>query len=141
MSLLTAVAVDCVIPRGTHKTLRFQIKDLDIGADYDLTGHSVVLRLFKSMVSKALIVEKEGTLVNASEGKVSFTFVPEDTGGLMVRSYDCGIMVIDDSNSEYWPVFEGTVAVIPSPEQAEFDEETLAQYGVEEGDPWPGTEE
>ena len=112
MSLLTAVAVDCIVPRNTYKTLRFQILDYDTGNAYDLTGHEVILSMDSSRAGDGELV-KYGSIFNASGGSVQFEFEPDDTKDLLARAYVADILVRDTTSELYWPGWSGSIAVVP----------------------------
>ena len=112
MSLITAVAVDCIIPRNSNKTLRFQIIDLDTGTSYNLTGHTVIMTLGTTRSADGALV-KPGTVVSPTLGTIMFEFVPEDTKDMLARSYDADILIKDTNTSMYWPGWSGTIAVTP----------------------------
>lgn len=112
MSLLTAVAVDCVIPRGLNKTVNFTIFDLDLGGEYDLTDHTVTLYLSTSRTQPP-VVEKAGEIFNAATGSVRFNFTPEETGALLTRSYEGDLLVKDSNSGEMWAGWDGKIAITP----------------------------
>jgi hypothetical protein len=123
MSLLTATAVDCTVPRGTTKTLRFQINDLNAEAVYNLTGHTVKLLLSTNRVSENSILTITGNITNPTQGWVEFDFAEADTESLMVRSYDADIIVTETSSGDRWTAFRGSIAVTPTiREETEEDE-------------------
>ena len=113
MSLIIATAVDCTVPRGTFKVIRFQIDD-DLGDPYNLTNHIVKLFLSHNRNEEDFFLEKEGNIFNAEAGTVEFDFIPGDTADLMSRSYDADIIVHDETTEEEWPAFHGSIAVTPS---------------------------
>lgn len=113
MSLLTAVAVDCIIPRGKNRDINFTIYDEDTNNVYDLTGHTVYMSLSRSRVTEVSLLYKEATIISAVGGQVTFKFSPADTKDLMVRSYDADILLKDATDNE-WPAFQGTVAIVAS---------------------------
>jgi len=120
VSLIIATAIDCILPRGKNKTLRFQIMDEDIDVIYNLANHSVYLVMMSSRVGNdPPVVEKEGNVFAAAEGKVEFIFTGEDTEDLMARSYDADIIVVDDNTAREWPAFQGKLAVVATAERGE----------------------
>lgn len=118
MSFATAVMVDTFVPRGTHKQVRAIIYDGDYPGEnipYDLTGHSIFLRLAESWTNPKSLLEKTGTIfLDPTEGRVTFDFVPADTAGLMARSYDLDIIVKEISSGEEWQAFHGTLGITPT---------------------------
>lgn len=108
MSLITAVAVDCIIPRNSYKDLRFQIINFDTGDNYNLINHEVTMT-----VGAGEVLVKNGIIVNASEGMVKFEFEPNDTRDLLARSYHADILIRDEDSDMYWPGWSGTIAVVP----------------------------
>ena len=108
MSLLTAVAVDCIIPRNSYKTLRFQIVDFDTGEWYSLVDHEVIMT-----VGADEVLVKSGNIFNASNGQVAFEFEPDDTKDLLARSYHADILIRDANSKLYWSGWSGTIAVVP----------------------------
>jgi len=117
MSCVTASMVDGRLPRGKDKILYFLIEE--DGEPFDLTGHTIALRLSASWTYGEPVVEKAGEIHgDPGSGRVRFTFVPDDTDGLMARSYDAGVYVKEDGTELEWTAFFGKIAVVPtSPEE------------------------
>ncbi len=113
MALTLASSVDGALPRGTDKQLDFQVIDESNSLPYNLTDHTVILTMSMSNLSTSPSLQKEATIVDASDGKCEFVFEAEDTEDLLVYSYYTTIFVEEDSTGSIWPVFEGKIAVIP----------------------------
>lgn len=81
--------------RGTNFNLTVQVLD-DDGNPETLTTETVLLRLSESWTYGNTFLEIEGTIVDASEGVINFTFVPDHTKDLMTGAYDLTILVGGD---------------------------------------------
>jgi len=110
MSLLTATAVDCEVPRGSNKTIYFSILDED-GLDYDLTDHTVTLVMTTERETEEIICQIDGVVDIAYTNVVGFSFTPEDTEGLLCRAYNIDIIVEDNDTEYIYPPFRGSIGV------------------------------
>ena len=113
--ILTAYATDTYIPQGTTRSLRMQIQTEE-GNDYNLTGHSVYMVFSNLRSGIAPVLQKEATIITATEGKISFDFDPEDTINLLSIGYPADVWVIHDSTGDKWPAWSGRIgitAIIP----------------------------
>lgn len=110
MSLITASAVDCELPRGSNKTIYFSIEDEE-GLDYDLTDHTVTLVMTTERETEEVICQVDGVVDLADTSVVGFSFVPEDTEDLLCRAYNIDIIVEEDDTGYIYPPFRGSIGV------------------------------
>lgn len=120
MSMITASTIDGFIPRGKDKILYFRIEE--DGDPFNLDGHTITFRMSASWTFGEYVLEKEGAIHgDPSVGRVRVTFVPADTAGLMVRSYDASVHVKNDVTGLEWPAFLGKIAIAPTSPEEEAD--------------------
>lgn len=118
MKTITASLMDSFIPRGTSKAVRVVICDED-GDHFHLEDPvecDVLLRMTRHWTDREAILEKQGSIINASEGKVQFLFEPDDTSTLVCRAYQMDIFVIPEG-SDPWIAFQGKLGITPTVEE------------------------
>ncbi len=78
--------------RGTEYTSRWQILRED-NSPLRLGGQEVLKMRLARSYTQPTVVEIDGTIVIAEEGKVAFTLQPSDTENLLAIAYDRSILV------------------------------------------------
>lgn len=117
--ITTAITVATWLYRGSTFTIPVTILDEDGEAVELLETDTAHLQLFYDHTDSTVIVEKEASSIYTEIGLVVFTLDPEDTEGLLDRTYEFSVHIV--SEDEVYPVLTsklGIVAFNPPIEEA-----------------------
>lgn len=119
MTLLTALATDTFVPQGSKKNLRLEILTTE-GNAFNLTGHTVHMVLSPYRTGSEPVLQVNGDIIIAADGKVQFAFEPDDTKDLLAIAYSADVWVVETATEDAWPAWSGRIgitSVIPLEEE------------------------
>ena len=112
--IYTAMTVADWMYRGSNFVLPISIVDEDGDSVVLEVTDSFYLRLYYNDIDDEadVLIEKEATTVDHSEGIVTFAFVPADTESLLPRAYDF-VVHVKTSDDKIYPVIAAKLGIVP----------------------------
>lgn len=95
--------------KGNSKNFTVYVKDEHLNI-IDLTDSSLIMNLKEKRLDTNTIINKQGSILDAVNGKVLFTFEPNDTVNLDAKQYYWNV-VITLSTGDIYTIAEGTIVL------------------------------